>query len=69
VAKDLMQALHEQLRSLHQVDSVQLHVRVSNTAAIALYGKVFGYKIVQQIPDYYADNEAAYLRQLDGLMS
>jgi len=68
VAKDLMHTLHDQFRRHHHVDSVQLHVRVSNAAAIALYSEYFGYKIVQQIPDYYADKEAAYLMQLDGLM-
>jgi len=63
VASQLMQALHAQLRKHHKVDVVQLHVRVSNVAAIALYEKSFGYKIAQHIPDYYADMEAAYLMQ------
>ena len=67
VASKLMQALHAQMRRHHKVDVVQLHVRVSNVAAIALYEKSFGYKIAQHIPDYYADMEAAYLMQLDGL--
>ena len=68
VAKKLMNALHTQLCSHYQIDVVQLHVRVSNMAAISLYEK-FGYEIIQHIPEYYADKEPAYLMQLKGLMA
>jgi ribosomal protein S18 acetylase RimI-like enzyme len=38
--------------------------QVSNTAAVNLYIKHFGYKVVSVLPRYYLDGESCYLMQL-----
>jgi ribosomal protein S18 acetylase RimI-like enzyme len=40
--------------------SCSLRVRVTNRAAISLYNKVLGYKIIDTDKNYYADGEDAY---------
>ena len=45
-------------------EKIFLEVRVSNTAAQALYKKK-GFKVVKVIPNYYSDGESAYLMVLN----
>ena len=45
---------------IHQAKYCSLHVRVSNEAAIALYGGVLGYEKNSVAEKYYADGEDAF---------
>lgn len=65
LALHLMNQLHFQLREMHHVDEVDLHVRVSNDAAKRLYEQELGYAIHDVIPGYYQDGEDAYLMRKD----
>lgn len=65
LALQLMNQLHFQLREMHHVDKVDLHVRVSNDAAKRLYEQELGYAIHDIIPGYYQDGEDAYLMRKD----
>ena len=60
IATKLMRAAHHQMRTIFDCDSVSLHVRVSNRAALTLYKDVLGYEIKMVDPGYYADKEDAY---------
>jgi len=60
LAQDLMKQLHHHMESCYGVDSVGLHVRVSNAPAARLYNS-FGYVVAEVIPAYYQDGEDAYL--------
>ncbi|MEP0828861.1 MAG: GNAT family N-acetyltransferase [bacterium] len=44
----------EKAAQLHECDSVTLEVRSDNRAAIGLYTKL-GYRIIKELPGYYAD--------------
>ncbi|EEC46524.1 n-acetyl transferase [Phaeodactylum tricornutum CCAP 1055/1] len=59
LAQTLMEQLHYHLISCYGVDSVGLHVRVSNEAAGKLYSQ-HGYEEAEQISSYYQDGEDAF---------
>lgn len=59
LAQALMQQLHHHMECCYNVQSVGLHVRVSNRAAARLYNS-FGYVVAEVIPAYYQDGEDAY---------
>jgi len=60
LAVELMKQLHLHMQHCYpNVDSVGLHVRESNKAAVQLY-KNFGYTAADIIPAYYQDGEDAY---------
>lgn len=44
---------------------VSLHVRVSNTAALALYRDTLGFKVMGIEAKYYADGEDAFSMRMD----
>ena len=60
LAQALMHQLHYHMENCYGVESVGLHVRVSNAPAAKLYN-AFGYKVAEVIPSYYQDGEDAYL--------
>ena len=43
---------------------IRLEVRTTNVAAIALY-KHYNFEIIEQIKNYYTDDEDAYLMELE----
>lgn len=47
--------------TIYKVESISLHVRQSNTAAISLYTKNLGFDICENEPKYYADGEDSFL--------
>ena len=53
------------MRTIYDCDSVSLHVRVTNRAALTLYKDVLGYEIKMVDPGYYADKEDAYDMKLN----
>lgn len=57
VAKELMKLLHSQLVNEHDINSVTLHCRESNLAAINMYVKTFQYDFVEELDGYYDDGE------------
>lgn len=59
----LMEDVHRIFRLRH-VQTVKLHVRVNNEAAVALYHGL-GYQVERTIPRYYEDRAPAYLMRLD----
>jgi len=64
IASSLLHQLHFHLRECHGADSVGLHVRISNTAAVRLYCED-GYDVADIIPMYYGDGEDAYFMRKD----
>ena len=60
IALSLMKAAHMAMKSVFDVDSVTLHVRRSNTAAIALYQGALSYTNEKVDVEYFADKEDAY---------
>ena len=56
-----MNQLHHHMSSNHNVNSVGLHVRVSNIGATKLYRENMGYRVAKTIKGYYHDGEDAYL--------
>ncbi|KAL3789818.1 hypothetical protein ACHAW5_011241 [Stephanodiscus triporus] len=54
IASSLLRQLHYHLRECHGADSVGLHVRVSNEAAVRLYCAE-GYNVADIMPLYYGD--------------
>ena len=58
---ELMNQLHHHMSSNHNVNSVGLHVRVSNIGATKLYRENMGYRVAKTIKGYYHDGEDAYL--------
>ncbi|VDP55035.1 unnamed protein product [Soboliphyme baturini] len=44
---------------------VSLHVRVSNRAALNLYGNTLGFEVSDKEPKYYADGEDAFAMKRD----
>ena len=63
----MMKMLHSQFVNEHKVDSVSLHCRVSNQNAIDLYLKLYNYKSIKVIEEYYDDGEDALLMRVDNL--
>ena len=59
LARELMNQLHYHMAACYGVDSVGLHVRLSNQPATHLY-KRYGYQAVERIPGYYQDGEDAF---------
>lgn len=57
VARELMKMLHSQLVNEHGVNSVTLHCRSSNKAAVSMYVKSFQYNFVEELEGYYEDGE------------
>lgn len=64
----MMQMLHEQFVNVHNVDTVSLYCRVSNQNAINLYIKLYDYKGIKIIDEYYDDGENALLMRVDNLI-
>lgn len=56
IAKSLLSQLHYHLAECHGAQSVGLHVRISNKAAVRLYCEE-GYDVADIIPFYYGDGE------------
>lgn len=52
------------IKEIPKIHRVILNVKTSNSRAINLYKK-FGFKIIERIPNYYTQNESAYLMQLN----
>jgi len=65
LAGDLMRSVQRAMVESHQAESASLHVRVSNAAALKLYGQSLGYEVKETIPSYYADGEDGYLMRND----
>ena len=64
IAKQLISQLHYHLQSIHDAQSIGLHVRISNKAAVDLYINE-GYDVADIIPYYYGDGEDAYFMRKD----
>ncbi|KAL9184194.1 hypothetical protein ACHAXT_002280 [Thalassiosira profunda] len=64
IASSLLHQLHFHLRECYGADSVGLHVRISNKAAVRLYCDE-GYDVADIIPLYYGDGEDAYFMRKD----
>ena len=60
IATKLMRAAQFAMKTIYQAKYCSLHVRVSNEAAIALYGGVLGYEKNSVADKYYADGEDAF---------
>ena len=60
IATKLMRAAQFAMQTIYQAKYCSLHVRVSNEAAIALYGGVLGYEKNSVADKYYADGEDAF---------
>lgn len=60
IAVSLMNATHMAMKSIFEVNHVTLHVRESNSAALALYSKALSYSIEKVDKEYFADKEDAY---------
>ncbi|KAH7920769.1 acyl-CoA N-acyltransferase [Leucogyrophana mollusca] len=61
LAKRLMELSYEAMRTVYSAVYVELHVRVSNAGAIALYTKALGFSTVKVDKKYYGDGENAYI--------
>lgn len=68
VARNLMEQLHASFSLYYKVDNVSLFCRVSNSAAVQLYSKVFNYEFNNLVRNYYQDEDAWYMK-LTGLLS
>jgi ribosomal protein S18 acetylase RimI-like enzyme len=64
IASSLINQLHFHLKECYDADSIGLHVRISNKAAVALYCEE-GYDVADIIPLYYGDGEDAYFMRKD----
>ncbi|KAI6005460.1 acyl-CoA N-acyltransferase, partial [Pisolithus albus] len=64
LAKRLMDISKESMTSMHYIQYIQLNVRISNRAALALYRDVLGYTIYRVEHNYYADGEDAFCMRL-----
>ena len=60
IATKLMRAAQFAMETVYQAKYCSLHVRVSNEAAIALYGGVLNYEKNSVAEKYYADGEDAF---------
>jgi ribosomal protein S18 acetylase RimI-like enzyme len=56
IASSLLRQLHYHLRECHSANTVGLHVRISNEAAVRLYCAE-GYDVADIMPLYYGDGE------------
>ena len=65
LASSLMVRLHEEMIRHYEVNRVNLHVRVSNEAAISLYNKKLAYECTERVSEYYADREDAWVMECD----
>lgn len=61
IAEKLLHQSLNAMASIYKVESISLHVRQSNVAAISLYSKKLGFEISEHEPQYYADGEDSYL--------
>mmetsp|Transcript_12913 Transcript_12913/g.19070 ORF Transcript_12913/g.19070 Transcript_12913/m.19070 type:complete len:207 (+) Transcript_12913:192-812(+) len=61
IAKHMMKALHAQMANRRKVDTVMLHVRMSNQPALRLYQHHLGYRQIDISRGYYQDGENAYV--------
>ncbi len=66
IAQSFMNRLHESFANDYSIDTVTLHVRANNIAAINLYTSTFPYKFSQRLTRYYDDGEDAWLMTLNG---
>ncbi|MCL7046346.1 hypothetical protein MKW94_002307 [Papaver nudicaule] len=68
IATKLMTAAEKAMVQVYGFEYVNLHVRVSNHAAINLYTKILGYNIRDTLAKFFDDGEDAYLmrKQLPG---
>ncbi|KAI6028870.1 silencing group B protein, partial [Pisolithus orientalis] len=64
LAKRLMNISRESMTSTYHLQYIQLNVRISNRAALALYRDVLGYTIYRVERKYYADSEDAFTMRL-----
>ena len=60
IATKLMRAAQFAMKTIYQAKYCSLHVRVTNEAAIALYGGVLGYEKNSVAEKYYADGEDGF---------
>jgi N-alpha-acetyltransferase 10/11 len=65
MANSLMTRLHEEFIEHFDVNSVSLHCRVTNRAAISLYMKKLDYQCTDRVAKYYADSEDAWVMTCD----
>mmetsp|Transcript_18202 Transcript_18202/g.29847 ORF Transcript_18202/g.29847 Transcript_18202/m.29847 type:complete len:515 (+) Transcript_18202:158-1702(+) len=65
IASSLLEQLHYHLGQCYRAQSVGLHVRISNQAAVKLYCERLGYDVADIIPFYYGDGEDAYFMKKD----
>ena len=67
LARELMMQLHAHMAWYygHKTSRVGLHVRAGNVAATRLYANVFGYQVMERIPQYYQDGEDGLLMEMD----
>ena len=68
IASSLLDQLHYHLGQCYRAQSVGLHVRISNQAAVKLYCERLGYDVADIIPFYYGDGEDAYFMKKDLLV-
>ena len=61
IAKKLMDATHLSMKEDYMLNTVTLHVRVSNVAALGLYRDRLGYEQLETDVGYYMDGEDAYM--------
>ena len=64
IASSLLHQLHYHLKECYDAESIGLHVRISNKAAVRLYIEE-GYDVADIIPLYYGDGEDAYFMRKD----
>ncbi|KAI6150260.1 acyl-CoA N-acyltransferase [Pisolithus tinctorius] len=64
LAKRLMNISRESMTSTYHLQYIQLNVRISNRAALALYRDALGYTIYRVERKYYADGEDAFTMRL-----
>jgi len=64
IASSLIHQLHFHLQECYNANSIGLHVRMSNKAAVGLYIED-GYDVADIIPLYYGDGEDAYFMRKD----
>ncbi|KAI6040000.1 N-alpha-acetyltransferase 10, NatA catalytic subunit [Pisolithus marmoratus] len=64
LAKRLMNISKESMTSTYHLQYIQLNVRISNRAALALYRDALGYTIYRVEHKYYADGEDAFCMRL-----
>lgn len=65
IAERLMRLSQRAMAEVYNANYVSLHVRMSNTAALALYKDTLGFEVEKVESKYYADGEDAYAMKMD----